>query len=587
MRLMHVLLTGATGFIGGHLLRRLLRDGHRVSCLVRAGKRDVVEAAGGRAVVGDLVEAATLKDLPADADAVVHLVGGGRVSTVGEAGLAGLLRLNVTTTRNLLEALPRPPSKVILFSSVSAQGIRDGEVIREDTPCTPGSPHEIAKRDSELAAELWCARHEVPLAILRPAQVYGPGDTRSEIPAMLRLVRLGLFPVFGAGDNLMVPMIHVADVVELTVRALALPMQGIRHFNLTGPQSSVLQTARICSQVVGRARGWVHVPKAPARLAAATMEAVCKTAGSQPPLSRVRIDNMTAHRVYDSTRTLHALGDPPLRDLASGIRETYAWYLATGTGGLEKSVANLLPLALAEGEGVGTAYEYLAKWRAIRTTLPGVRRMLIAGLPEKYGSSLDFVDLAAALDAELLVIDEREEALSKLREAMLRAQLSPRVSFRCMAFESLADLSASSFDIALSCEVLQRLDDDGRTRFVRNLVRVAGRVALFAPNADNGAHATRSGLKAITLGDLHGVLRASGAAIERSGFVDMPPFPPGLTLSKEKRAQVKQSRFQSLALDVLGLYGRAEPVAPPTLKRRLAHIVFAVAHADPNAVTRV
>jgi nucleoside-diphosphate-sugar epimerase len=573
---MHVLMTGASGFIGLHLLRCLVHDGHTVTCLVRDRGRAEVNSTGGRDWRADLLDPATLSGLPADIDAVFHLAGGGRVSTVTESGLADLRRLNVETKRNLLAALPRPPRKLLLFSSVSAQGIRDGIVVREDTPCQPVSPHEIAKYESEREAEAWCGLHRVPLAILRPAQVYSPGDVVSEIPTMLRLVRLGAFPVFGAGGSLMVPLIHVSDVVELAVRALDLPFEGARCFGFTGHQYSVAETVRIFADVVGRRSGSLHLPKHLARKAAARLESLFGLAGAQPPLSAARIDNMTCQRVYDSSATHRELGFAPVRDLAGGIRETYAWYQAVGTRGLGRRLAEYLPIALAEGEGVGTAYEYLAKWRAIRTILPGVKRLLVAGLPEKYGSSLDFAALASALDAELVVADERAEALAKFEQALARARLSPRLVMWHVSLDAIADVPDPPFDLALSCEVVQRLDRPTRDRFVAGLARVARRIALFAPNAGNRAHATRSHLSSLSLDDMSGLMAPAGFVLEDRGYVDMPPFPPGLTLSQAKREQVKQARWQGLALAMLHLFCLGEEQLPPSGKRPFAHIVYAV-----------
>jgi nucleoside-diphosphate-sugar epimerase len=581
---MHVLLTGASGFVGQHLLRRLVREGHEVTCLARESALSKVQALGGRPRPADLLDPSTLSGLPDGIDVVFHLVGGGRVSAVGDAGLADLRRLNVDTTVNLLQALPRPPRKMILFSSVSAQGVRDGEVVREDTPCLPRSPHEIAKRESEVAAEAWCAEHAVPLAILRPAQVYGPGDVRSEIPTMLRLLRMGVFPVFGSGDNLMVPMIHVADVVEFALRALALNFEGRRYFTLTGRQFTVAETASIFSRVVGRQRGWLHVPKRGAHFAASTAESLCKLTGKQPPFSRVRIDNMTSQRAYDNAYTVRELGFAPTWELAEGIREAYDWYLAVGTRGLMKGVADYYPIALAEGEGVGTAYEYLAKWRVLHPMLAEVRRLLIAGLPEKYGSSLDFVSLAAALDADLVVVDEREAALLKLREAITRAGLSPRATFFQMPPEEVATMGEAPFDLALSCEVLQRLQPNQRDRFVRGLAHVARRFVVFTPNAGNRAHASRSHLRSLSIDEVKNAISAAGARLDQAGFVDMPPFPPGLTLSQDKRQQVKQAWWQRPALEVLGLFCRAERMLPSRAKQPFAHIVYAVA-SSPDGCT--
>src|SRR5262252_6719711 len=91
-----------------------------------------------------------------------------------------------------------------------------------------------------------------------------------------------------------------------------------------------------------------------------------------------------------------------------------------------RSIKSLYPLALAEGEGVGTAYEYFAK-RLILTRwlakLPQARSLLIAGLPEKYGSSLDFLLLTQEMAvADVIVVDERPPALDKIRKSLAAAQ---------------------------------------------------------------------------------------------------------------------------------------------------------------------
>src|ERR1700752_4107471 len=90
------------------------------------------------------------------------------------------------------------------------------------------------------------------------------------------------------------------------------------------------------------------------------------------------------------------------------------------------SIKSLYPLALAEGEGIGTAYEYYAKRRALARWLPKLgrpRKILIAGLPEKYGSSLDFFLVAQDISAgKVVVVDDRPHALDKLRHSLAEAK---------------------------------------------------------------------------------------------------------------------------------------------------------------------
>src|SRR5262245_1728914 len=110
-----------------------------------------------------------------------------------------------------------------------------------------------------------------------------------------------------------------------------------------------------------------------------------------------------------------------------------------------RSVRSLYPLALAEGEGIGTAYEYFAKrltltrWLA---SLPRPRSVLIAGLPEKYGSSLDFFLLANELGvAKAVIIDDRGPALEKLKQSLARTRAVGELAGlhpRCMQVAAMA-----------------------------------------------------------------------------------------------------------------------------------------------------
>ena len=165
----------------------------------------------------------------------------------------------------------------------------------------------------------------------------------------------------------------------------------------------------------------------------------------------------------------------------------------------------LYTLALAEGEGVGTAYEYYAKNLVLRpwlAALPPPRRLLIAGLPQRYGLSLDFVALAGEFGAELTIVDERPDRLAFLQSTVAALQSEgalPGGPPTVTAVRSLAELPAAApYDLALSSEVLQRLPAAERRAYASGLLRAAQAVALFAPNAGNAGHTTHSGLAGMT-----------------------------------------------------------------------------------------
>jgi hypothetical protein len=260
------------------------------------------------------------------------------------------------------------------------------------------------------------------------------------------------------------------------------------------------------------------------------------------------------------------------------------------------SVKDLYALALAEGEGMGTAYEYYVKRAALDRLLTGRPKpetMLIAGLPEKYGASLDFVLLAGELGAAVTVVDERPAAIARLQGALAALAGRTDLPLRPPAALLLTDLDtlsaiAGHFDLALSSEVLQRLSPAGRQSYVSRLGTLASAAALFCPNAGNRAHNTHSGLAGLRLEEIrtltadHRRPTASSLAVSRqpsavvsSGYIDMPPFPPGITRSAGQREEATSGRLEALAMWGLGRYARLERYLPESLRRRQSHIVYA------------
>lgn len=254
-------------------------------------------------------------------------------------------------------------------------------------------------------------------------------------------------------------------------------------------------------------------------------------------------------------------------------------------------IKQLYALALAEGEGVGTAYEYYAKrlqlipWLGNRH---GIRRILVAGLPEKYGLSLDFLLLASELGAQMTIVDDRAASLAELRSTI--AATDPPLFIDNYDLVLVSDLSRLAelvgyFDLVLSSEILQRLLPSDRSSYVGRLLELASRVALFAPNADNNAHVGRSGLGGLHREEMADLAYAAAVDIGRSyhirtGYIDMPPFPPGITRTEEQRVDAATGSTEAFAMWALTYYARGERLFPSVLRQRWSHIVYAL--IEPN-----
>lgn len=325
------LVTGATGFVGPHLVEALVARGGRVRCLVRDRRRAASLAREGVEIVeGELVEGDRLSRALEGVERVFHLAGGGKVSTSSLDGLDALRASNVAPLEAVVRSARRASvRRVVHFSSISAMGVQLDVRLDEDTPCRPSTPHEIAKYESEQVA-LEAFREGLPVVILRPSQVYGPGDERSEILKLVRLARRGAVPLFGAGEGL-VPWVFVSDVVDAAIAAVERDEAVGRTYIVSDDDSyRFADVVDAIARALGRERGGLVVPTAVAWPAIAAVEALTKALGREPPFTRHRLASMTGRRLVSIERARRELGFEPRVGLHEGMQRTVRWYVSRG-----------------------------------------------------------------------------------------------------------------------------------------------------------------------------------------------------------------------------------------------------------------
>ncbi len=209
-----VLITGASGFIGGHLAETLSRH-QRIRCLVRRSSNvEHLESLDCELVQGDLGDAASLERAVQGVDTVYHLA-------ARTAALSGrqLMEANAGGTARLAEICARQtsPPLLIYVSSIAAAGpTTRGQIRREHDPCQPISAYGRSKRAGELAAERWA--DQLPITIVRPGIVFGERN-RDMLPMFQSIERFRLHAVPGISTPPL-SVIHVADVVEIVMRAM-------------------------------------------------------------------------------------------------------------------------------------------------------------------------------------------------------------------------------------------------------------------------------------------------------------------------------------------------------------------------------
>ncbi len=222
---MRAFVTGATGFIGSHVVEKLAARGYELRCLARrSSDTRRVEGAGASVVRGDLDDRRALLDGMADAALVVNLAA---AYSFWLPDPRVFRRVNVDGVRNLMEcALEARAAKVVHVSSVVVYGKPPERPFREDTSFGPVCFSEYArtKREGDRVAWELARSRQLPLVVVCPGGVLGPSDPKATGDLIRNLVRRRLPATLF--DGVMFPWVHVSDVAEAVVRAAERPGNG-------------------------------------------------------------------------------------------------------------------------------------------------------------------------------------------------------------------------------------------------------------------------------------------------------------------------------------------------------------------------
>jgi nucleoside-diphosphate-sugar epimerase len=335
-----VLVTGASGFIGLQLVEALLARGDDVRCLVQSTSDvEPLQRLGVELIEGDVTVCEALPAAVSGVDTVYHLAG---LTTA--TGMAAYRQVNETGVQNVVDACAKrgTPPVMVLVSSLSAAGpMIDPQRLRIETDASqPISRYGKSKRLGELAAESRAA--EVPITIVRPPIVLGPGDkTGAKLFRSIRLFRS--FVVVGLGHRLSV--VYVGDL------AAALMAAADRGERLTGGGDSAensttgrgyyfvaaehptfAELARIVARSLDRPKAWaIPLPGATLWIIGSIGELIGRATGRARYLNLDRAKEVNAgHWTCSAEKAHQQLGFTPGSPLAQRIEQTVQWYREHG-----------------------------------------------------------------------------------------------------------------------------------------------------------------------------------------------------------------------------------------------------------------
>ena len=326
---MKYLITGATGFIGSYLIRKLVTEGNTCKCLVRPGSEYNIAGSDGIAIIpGDITKPETLTGIAEDMDCLLHLATLGHMSNFSVTEKM-FYDINVRGTVNMMrEALRAGVNHVVYCSTVAAMGICDEIPSTETTTCNPIHPYGRSKLQAEKEVLKMVNENHLPAVITRFSMVYGPGDPR-DILKLTRMAKKGLFPKVGKSLKL-TPLIHVRDAVDGLLLAAEKGVPG-EIYLITNKQSEPFDRIReIIREALGLKKRALYVPEWAALASGALIEKIFTLVGKAPPVSRKNIESTLADRIFSVEKAVRELGFDPKIDPAQGLRETVQWYKEKG-----------------------------------------------------------------------------------------------------------------------------------------------------------------------------------------------------------------------------------------------------------------
>lgn len=324
---MKILVTGATGFVGSHLVEAIRELGWEVHAAVRKSS----DTASIREYVNEFVNLnqSDFEEVHAllakeQYDYIIHAAALTKAKTSEE-----LLQVNVKNTANILKAafsLPQPPKRVVFVSSLAAIGPVPYELengISEDDNYHPVTAYGRSKRDAELMIKENFA--DKPISVFRPTAVYGPRE--KDLFILFDTLNKGFDPYIGRKPQKL-SFVYVKDLVQVLLQGCVVAQKGLQFYNISdGHAYSRFAMAEIFKATFSKKPFRLFIPLPIVAVVAKISELIYRRSKNTPTIYPERLGELTASNWSCSIdKAVKNLDYVPKYDLKRGLTESLFWY---------------------------------------------------------------------------------------------------------------------------------------------------------------------------------------------------------------------------------------------------------------------
>ena len=322
------LVTGATGFTGSNLVKKLLQQGVDVVALAR--KSSNLKPFDGLPIkwfIGDVFDPELIAAATKNVNYIFHMVTPFREAKSPDVGYH---KVHVVSTKLLAESALKQPEfrRFVHVSTIGVHGHIEEPPGDENCPLKPGDIYQETKLEGETWINHFGKKTGLPVTVVRPAGIYGPGEKR--LLKIYKMVMQGWVPAIGNGSNLL-HFVHVDDLTNFFIHA-ATQSPAIGEVFICGSQQAIAfrDMVKLISDYYQVPAQFINLPAAPLFALADLCECICRPVGIEPPIYRRRLAFYTKDRSFNTGKMQSLLDFSPTHQNQDGLVELAQWYLDNG-----------------------------------------------------------------------------------------------------------------------------------------------------------------------------------------------------------------------------------------------------------------